>query len=185
MTYQDETELAALVQHFKALSPRTHVLEIGSLLGETLSFWMENMSPGGGVISIDLMVPPSDGRYEKQKLGHELTWHLWAKRRGLNFFCLDRDSKDQLCLDTVRFIMPDIDFLFIDGGHDYDTCRSDWMTFGPLVRPGGMVAFHDLGKEWPDVRRVWQLARRDCRSEEIVQTPDRFGIGVLWKPGVP
>ena len=36
-----------------------------------------------------------------------------------------------------------IDGLFIDGDHSIEGCARDFNSYGPLVRPGGFVAFHD------------------------------------------
>lgn len=181
MDYQNESEFLKLLDCYKKLTRRRHVLEIGSLHGDTLSYWMAETEPGGVVMSIDQLVPPADPRYEKQKLGHEFTWHQWAKQHQLTFCCFDRDSRERVLVELIYAVMPEIDLLFIDGGHDYATCLADWKNYGPLVREGGMVAFHDLGREWPDVRKVWERARVGTISQEFVESPDRFGIGVLWK----
>jgi hypothetical protein len=181
MNYQNEKEFAQLMSCFRKLTPRSHVLEIGSLHGETLSFLIQDTERGGVVMSIDQLVPPADARYEKQKLGHEFTWHQWAKQNEVTFCCFDRNSREQILVDLMRAVMPEIDFLFIDGGHDYATCKADWDNYGTMVREGGMVAFHDLGREWPDVRRVWEQARVGKVSQEFVESPDQYGIGVLWK----
>lgn len=181
MNYQNPVEFEKFLACVAEIKPRM-VLEIGSLHGETLSFLMSKTQPGGTVISIDQLVPAADPRYEKQKMGHELQWHLWAKQAQVNFFCFDRDSRDQLLIDTVGALVPDLDVLFIDGGHDFATCRADWENYGPMVRRGGIVAFHDLGQEWPEVRRVWEAARLGApRCLEFVESPQRYGIGVLCK----
>lgn len=35
------------------------------------------------------------------------------------------------------------DFLFIDAGHTYNDVYQDFRSFSPLVRSGGIIAFHD------------------------------------------
>lgn len=35
------------------------------------------------------------------------------------------------------------DLLFIDAGHTYHDVRADYETYARLVRPGGLIAFHD------------------------------------------
>jgi hypothetical protein len=49
------------------------------------------------------------------------------------------------------------DFLFIDAGHDYVDVYDDHVAYGPLVRKGGIVAFHDaLQREGFDEVEVWK-----------------------------
>lgn len=38
-----------------------------------------------------------------------------------------------------------IDLLFIDGNHDYEAVRDDFLLWSPRVRPGGWIVFHDVG----------------------------------------
>jgi len=58
------------------------------------------------------------------------------------------NSKDPRTVDVLKTEIADrpVDLLFIDGLHSYDTCRSDHELYAPLVRPGGIVAFHDSAK---------------------------------------
>lgn len=37
-----------------------------------------------------------------------------------------------------------LDLLFIDGCHDYDFAKRDTINYAPHVKPGGVVAFHDV-----------------------------------------
>ncbi len=50
------------------------------------------------------------------------------------------------------------DFLFIDAGHDYADVEADYRDYGPMVRPGGIIAFHDalFRRAYPEVE-VWQF----------------------------
>jgi len=87
-----------------------------------------------------------------------------------------------------------IDFLFIDGDHGYDGVRADYELYAPLVRPGGIVAFHDIIQDhgsrfgrktgcWTgEVHQLWAEIRDDhAEYLEFVEDPeqDGFGIGVL------
>ena len=88
-----------------------------------------------------------------------------------------------------------LDFLFIDGDHSYDGVRQDYESYAPLVRPGGLIGFHDIA-EPPgggpviaadgtlllvgDVPAFWRTIRGDYPSEEFIGTADGcFGIGLL------
>ena len=47
--------------------------------------------------------------------------------------------------DKVRDITEKIDFLFIDGDHSYEGCKKDVALYMPLLKSGGIIAFHDIG----------------------------------------
>lgn len=49
--------------------------------------------------------------------------------------------------DFVAGFKDKIDLLFIDGAHEYDAVLQDYEQWSPLVRPGGMIAFHDVVTE--------------------------------------
>lgn len=46
---------------------------------------------------------------------------------------------------AYRHLAGGIDLLFIDGDHQYASVLTDWLLYSPLVKPGGLVAFHDIG----------------------------------------
>jgi predicted O-methyltransferase YrrM len=54
--------------------------------------------------------------------------------------------------DAVDDVTEDIEFLFIDGAHDYDSVDKDFGDWFPKVLDGGTIAFHD--SHWTGVRRV-------------------------------
>jgi len=43
-----------------------------------------------------------------------------------------------------------LDFLFIDGDHTYEGVKRDFEMYSPLVRNGGIIAFHDIVKHPPE-----------------------------------
>jgi SAM-dependent methyltransferase len=49
-----------------------------------------------------------------------------------------------------------IDLLFIDGSHQYDDVLADFESFYPHLKPGGIVAFHDVVETWPGPLKCWQ-----------------------------
>ena len=49
-------------------------------------------------------------------------------------------------VDTVTNIYnneTEVDFLFIDGNHSYEQVLADFLMYSPLVKSGGIIAFHD------------------------------------------
>jgi predicted O-methyltransferase YrrM len=53
-----------------------------------------------------------------------------------------------------------VDLLFIDGGHDLATVRRDIELYVPLVKPGGVVAFHDFHSGCDVPTAVWEAIKR-------------------------
>jgi len=48
-----------------------------------------------------------------------------------------------------------IDFLFIDGSHIYEDVKRDVEMFYPWLKPGGIIALHDVHRNFPGVLKVW------------------------------
>lgn len=91
------------------------------------------------------------------------------------------------------------DFLFIDGDHSYRGVLEDLIQWYPLVRPGGLIAFHDIVPDieaktgvrpegtmiWGGgVYKLWEALRPHFSAREFVEDWDQggFGIGVMEKP---
>ena len=47
-----------------------------------------------------------------------------------------------------------IDFLFIDGSHEYEDVKEDLRLWLPKVKSGGTLAGHDYDPAWPGVQRA-------------------------------
>jgi hypothetical protein len=78
-----------------------------------------------------------------------------------------------------------LDFLFIDGDHSYEGVKKDFNMYGPLVKDGGIIAFHDI-TPYPfnlsiGVSKFWQEIKPQCNHREIVKNwcQGGFGIGVV------
>jgi glycosyltransferase involved in cell wall biosynthesis/predicted O-methyltransferase YrrM len=54
-----------------------------------------------------------------------------------------------------------IDFIFIDGSHQYLDVLKDFELSFPLVKDGGWIAFHDVIHTWPGPERVWHNIAKD------------------------
>jgi len=43
-----------------------------------------------------------------------------------------------------KFPEPHIDMIFIDGNHDWECVRQDFLDWVPKIKPGGVLAMHDV-----------------------------------------
>jgi len=52
-------------------------------------------------------------------------------------------SNDEKVIADVYNKISEVDFLFIDGNHSYESVLCDFLLYYPLVKTGGIVGFHD------------------------------------------
>jgi hypothetical protein len=178
---QDDVEFQELLRLLRMIKPR-NILEIGSYAGGALWHFMNVAERGSHIISIDMLVPPGTPHYPnletEQRNGHNFLWQRWAMEFGHTFDLIEADSTSAKTVDRVRALMPQIDFLFIDGAHWEEAVRSDFRNYGMISR---VVAFHDIvGSENLDVGKVWRELKRNYRTKEFIHPNAGVGIGVLW-----
>lgn len=56
-----------------------------------------------------------------------------------------------------RFKDKSIEFVFLDGSHEYEDVREDILAWLPKIKPGGTLAGHDYhvsGEYWPGVKQA-------------------------------
>lgn len=178
---QDRSEFLELANLVGELRP-TNVLEIGTFRGGTLFVFARLSSPNATLVSLDL---PTSAFGSMARKGQELLFRQFPREQQ-RLVVLRRNSH----LETTRAnvaaaLNGPLDFLFIDGDHSYDGVKADFEMYSPLVRPGGMIAFHDIAdrhKSDYGVTQFWSEIKSRFRNREILHSPepDPMGIGVLW-----
>lgn len=187
---QKRSEFTALLGRLEELRP-SRVCEIGAGGGGTLLSFAHTCAPPALIISVDLS-------------------YFGGRRRLLEGFgndqrrivCLQVDSHAESTKQQIEKELAgnQLDFLFIDGDHSYDGVAADFAMYSPLVRPGGLIAFHDIVPDLKarcgvksladtgEVPRFWNEIRPVVgRHEEFIDDlqQDGFGIGlVYWSGGV-
>ncbi len=140
--------------------------------------------PDATIISVDLPGGKFGGGYPRWK---DALFKSFA--RGWQEIHLIRaDSHDAETLETVKEILGcrKVDFLFIDGDHTYEGVKMDFEMYGPLVRKGGIIAFHDIVPGPPErvggVPKFWGEIKHDFGFKEIVKdwNQNGYGIGVIY-----
>ena len=175
-------ELTGLFEMVRKLQPR-RALEIGTYTGGTFFMTCRVADPNATLISVDL----PGGRFGRGYVWpRKFVYRRFAKGEQ-ELHCLRRNSHDHRTFDLVRSLLGNqpLDFLFVDGDHTYGGVRSDFEMYSPLVRKGGIVAFHDIVKHPPhldcNVDRFWKEIRPGYQHVEIIKDPLQgwAGIGVL------
>ena len=165
---------------FIASRPHASVLEIGSLYGGTLWYWAR-LPAIDSLVSVDR--PPTSGQMGADIQAARSQWRGWFP--NVEFTDIPTNSHDPQTVEAVRHRGP-FDFAFIDGDHTYDGVRQDWLLYSPMVRPGGVVAFHDT---WPTPKRhepgvvAWVEELRHLLPSVQWTAPEGAGIAAFILPG--
>jgi len=152
-------------------------------MGETLFLFTRVASKDATIISIDL----PGGRWSYPRWMMPLLKSLKMEQQEIHLIRADFHNPETL--NKVKNILGNkmIDFLFIDGDHSYEGVKMDFEMYSPLVRKGGIIAFHDIVEFPPgtgcEVNRFWNEIKRKYRHLEIVKDYGQkwAGIGVLFK----
>lgn len=176
---QSDEELRGFCAVIERILPKNICLEVGLYRGGTHFLWQQYFSK---VISIEI----------NQKFCDEA-------RRVLNACGIGLDDSVMICADAHSVAgIPEvdaalsgrqIDMLFIDGNHTYESVKADFESYQGRVRVGGIVAFHDAGsrEHMPGTYQAIEEIERDREkfglSKQQIVYHEYAGIGWFSKEG--
>jgi cephalosporin hydroxylase len=172
-----------LLKLLSKLRPKT-LLEIGTANGGTLFLFCQIASPTATIISVDLPSGPFGGGYPEWKIPFYKSFATNKQK----LYLIREDSHASTTLKYVEKILEGhkLDFLFIDGDHTYEGVKKDFEMYFPLVRKGGIIAFHDIMEHSPEtgceVSMFWDEIKHSYSSLEIVKDWNQkwAGRGVVY-----
>jgi predicted O-methyltransferase YrrM len=173
----EKEDLKILLPVVQEIKPK-NILEIGAWRGYSLEIWYQAFGPEK-LMTIE---------HEKEAL------EFIKNRTRENEFAymypsptlISLDSHDEKALSSITRELGSgkLDFLFIDGDHSYYGVQKDFNTYSPLVRKGGMIAFHDALYHADRTEEVDLFWRYKIRGKypylEIKAGKNSKGIGVIW-----
>jgi predicted O-methyltransferase YrrM len=180
---QNPIEIESLYKAVCDLQAR-RILEIGTARGGTLYLWTQAAEDDASLVSVDLPGGEFGGAYPACRV----PFYKSFAREGQTMHLLRTDSHKPETLDEVKNLFDDqvIDFAFIDGDHTYKGVKQDFEMYGPLVRPGGLIAFHDIlpRPDIPDIQvvRFWQELKQKYDTFEFIgpeSSGRKIGIGIV------
>jgi predicted O-methyltransferase YrrM len=185
------SELAILAQAAASVEPGCEIIEIGTFDGRTTLNLAVNAPASAPVFTLDLpakhetkfTIEASDRvMIDKPQSGERIR----ACRRALAPYA---GRITQLFGDSATFDWSAhhgrAGLVFVDGSHAYEYARQDSETAFALVRPGGVVLWHDYGV-WPGVTQALEeieakrhLGLVNIRGTSLVfwRAPDAAGQG--------
>ncbi|MFA0753532.1 MAG: hypothetical protein IMHGJWDQ_001308 [Candidatus Fervidibacter sp.] len=136
-------ELALLVAIVRTLQPK-RLVEIGTAEGRTTINLALHSPPDAEIITLDL---PPDAPGSSPESGADYR-QMGIPEPGVLFRNHPLAAKIRLLLaDSTKFDWSpyerSVDFVFIDGAHDYESVRKDTENALRIVREGGIILWHD------------------------------------------
>lgn len=177
-TVQKRSEILALAQEVAELKPRT-ILEIGTARAGTLLIWAGLASHR--VVTCDLF---------HSSIQKPLLMALPPRNSNCQVVLLTGDSHTSHFRQRVADALggEKVDFLFIDGDHTEVGVEQDYEDYKEFVRPGGLIAFHDIVEAQAiptnEVYPFWERVKQGRDYKEFVDDKGQtgFGIGTLRVP---
>lgn len=177
---QVRSELERFMQHIVDRNLGGTAIEIGlGHYGSTHFAWRLLFEK---VVSVELSSERVRAFVESYQ---KFTGH-WCGSDGRSAFIYGSSCDPRTVLKAIDAVGGgQADMLFIDGNHAYAAVMCDWLLYHKLVRPGGLVAFHDVATDAVHVSEAGEFVQNlqngkiDGRTydvQRIIQTPNS-GIG--------
>jgi len=147
------------------------VVELGVRSGESTVAFLEGVNrTDGRVVSVDIEeCPKAREMVERYGLGGRWTF---VRSDDIEFGKgWDRSRK--------------VDIVFVDTSHLYEHTKREIEVFEPIVRPGGVLIFHDTTTHPEGVMKPIQEFLKGHPGYGFENASYNSGMGVILKPRVP
>ncbi|MBI2074528.1 MAG: class I SAM-dependent methyltransferase [Candidatus Levybacteria bacterium] len=148
-----------LHKHACSLSNNSVIVEIGCYGGLSTAYLLSGLNNTSTVYSIDpfnkdidfqtkAVLKGSNSIYKQQELislndkPNKKDVEIALKRKGFSRFTLLQDYSFNVIKNWYR----KIDLLWIDGNHEYNQVRKDFLQWSPFLKKGKVIVFHDANK---------------------------------------
>ncbi len=126
------------------------IVEIGSWKGRSTVCLAAGARDGIKIYAID---PHSGSSEHKQQMGRIDTLGEFQdniKKAGVGHKVIPLVKTSELAAEEWQ---GPIEFLFIDGAHEYELVKQDFELWSPHLIEGGIIAFHD-SVDWPGPKQL-------------------------------
>jgi predicted O-methyltransferase YrrM len=149
--------------------------EFGTCTGKTAYLWARNMAPDGRVVTLTL-APDALSAYRRDARDSELdAANALQESRFTRFRYSGTEDESriiQLFADSKAFdesaYAESCDLVFVDGSHAYSYVQSDSRKALRMVRPGGVVLWHDYDGARRHANGVFQALNELSRDVPLV-----------------
>lgn len=152
-------EVLALYETARQLPPNAVACEIGVWKGRSAYCLAAGLPAGGKLIAIDPFdasgEPGSHTTYVAKAGGTALIDQFESNMKTLAV--RDRIDIKRAYSYDVDAEVGDLDLLFIDGDHSVQACTVDFQKYGPKLKVGGYLLFHDYDSKRKDLGPVFVI----------------------------
>jgi predicted O-methyltransferase YrrM len=156
------------------------IVELGTHMGFSalaMSLALRDMNEGGKFYAIDTW----KGDEHTSAYGENVYQTFLKRREQLRLN--DVIVPLRMTFDEALTQVPStIDLLHIDGLHTMEAVTHDFATYGPRVKAGGIVLFHDVRTHFTEMRVFWKDLSNRYENHLV---PYSHGLGVIRIPQVP
>lgn len=160
-THLTNAEKISLHKLARQLNFNSISVEIGSYLGASSCFLANSIKKNNGILyCIDTW------KNQTMPEGERDTYAEFLKNTGKykDIIILIR-GWSSVSVNQLKTRTDKIDFLFIDGDHSYEGCKTDWDYYSPLLKKKSIVVFHDTG---------WSEGVNKLISESVITVADKI-----------
>ena len=179
-----EKEGVCLYELAKKCSGKGVIVEIGSWKGKS-TVCLAKGALAGNKSKVYAVDPHKDSMEHKEFMEGKSTFEEFEeniKSAGVKD-CVEPLVKASK--EAVSLITKPVEFVFIDGSHEYDDVKSDFELWYPKLIDGGIIALHDT-LWWPGPRKVCETyvhRSRGIRNVRFVHSltyAQKVGRNTLW-----
>jgi cephalosporin hydroxylase len=176
---QNRNEIKEFVEYLNGGHNSGTILEIGlGYYGSTHFLWRMIFDK---VITIE----NKNNRIREFGLNIQKYYGKWILDDGKSYF-IHGNSNDPKTIRNLYELTNEVDIIFIDALHSYESVLTDWLVYSPRVRKGGIVAFHDCEKrfltrkgvaEFIDDLESGKINGKKYKMNKIVHSTEQ---GICW-----
>lgn len=139
----------------RRLKKNSIAVEIGSWKGKSTVWLGKGIEKSANEGTLLYAIDPHVGSSEHQKSDQKV-WTFPEFKNNIEKAKLQYivHPLAMTSAEGVRHVKSEIDLIFMDGAHDYDSVKNDFETWFPKVKVGGTMAFHDSFIGWEGVQRL-------------------------------
>lgn len=176
----------------KVLKPSAVAVECGVAYGQSLAYLASVLDPGVDILAVDIW-QTFQGRTTLDRKQFEAirnTHHSPQDAARFNVGEVLNSAPNRphrwnriewipaRSEDVPKYLDFDVDFVFLDDHHEYESVRDEIRAWLPRLKPSGVIAGHDCNDHYPGVLRA--ARELGSRLEVRPPAPGENGWGGVW-----